>query len=116
MARLAVGLGSGSEGPFAAALAALCRTADGDEAADAILDDALDVLRTVDAKHRLALCLRWAAEIDIAAGRFARALDRAEQSLELATAINRPSDIALARVAIAAARRAAAGPAQAAAA
>jgi DNA-binding SARP family transcriptional activator len=116
MARLAVGLGSGSEGPFAAALAALCRMAEGDEAADAILDDALDVLRTVDAKHRLALCLRWSAEIDIAAGRFARALRRAEQSLALATAINRPSDIALARVAIAAARHAAGDPAQAAAA
>lgn len=115
MIRLAEKLGGGSEAPFAAALGALCRMAEGDEAADAVLDDALQVLRTVDAKHRQALCLRWAAEIDTAAGRVARALQRGKDSLALATAINRPSDIALARVAIAAAGRAAGDPARSAA-
>lgn len=113
MVSLSEKLGAGSEAPFASALAALCRLAEGDNTADRILDNAIEVLRTFDAKHRLALCLRWAAEFDIAAGRLARALDRAEQSLALATAINRPSDIALARVAIAAARSAAGDPAHA---
>lgn len=109
MVRLAEKFGGGSEAPFAAALAALCRVAEGDEAADAALSDALEALRVVDAKHRLALCLRWAAEVDIAGGRIERGRERAERSLALAIAINRPSDIALARVAIAEAIRGAGG-------
>jgi tetratricopeptide (TPR) repeat protein len=100
MLRLAGRLAPGSEAPFAEALLALCRIKRGMADAEADLDRALAALRLADAKRRLLLCLRWAAEIDAVAGRCDRAMARGAESLALAMALDRKSDIALARAAI----------------
>jgi DNA-binding SARP family transcriptional activator/tetratricopeptide (TPR) repeat protein len=106
MANLARRLGPGSEGPFASALAALCRMAIAGPAASIDLDTALDALRHADAKHRLSFMLSAAAAIDLDQERPGAARVRAEESLLLATAINSPSHIALAEAAVSAAIRA----------
>lgn len=98
LVRLADKLSTGSEGPFARALAALCRLASDDPEADAKLTSALVDLANADAKRRLALCLRSAARVDLDQGRADRGWVRAEESLRLAKLLDRPSDIALSRV------------------
>jgi len=98
LVRLADKLSAGSEGPFAHALAALCRLALDDPRADSELASALVDLANADAKRRLALCLRSAAKVDLDQGRTERAWLRAEESLRLAKLLDRPSDIALARI------------------
>ena len=57
----------GSEGPFAHAMSALCDFALTDDAGE--LETALDALRDVDAKHRLAYTLTRAAQLDCDRGR-----------------------------------------------
>jgi DNA-binding SARP family transcriptional activator len=89
----------GSEAPFARALEGLCRYALDDD--DTGLDAALEELRVVDAKHRLACVLTRAALLDVERGRFARAVARAEEALACAEALERASDVVLARVALA---------------
>ena len=98
LVRLAKKLSTGSEAPFAHALAALCRLAADDPEADAELTSALADLANADAKRRLALCLRTAAKVDLDQGRVDRAWSRAVESLRLAELLDRPSDIALARI------------------
>ena len=93
-------LGEGSEAPYARALVALCALA-ADAAAGAALDAALDALRVADAKQRLGHALLCAAELDLQQGRAAAARARAAEALELATLLERPSDVVLARVALA---------------
>jgi tetratricopeptide (TPR) repeat protein len=66
----------GSEGPFAQALEAVCTYAIEGESAN--LERALDELRGVDAKHRLAYALTRAAMIDFDQGQFETALARAQ--------------------------------------
>jgi hypothetical protein len=99
-------LRDGSEAPFARALAALLRdAADRDTAADGSgadgsLDEALDALRAADSKYRLAFILTRASLADIASGNPARARRRAAEALACARSLERPSEIALARVAL----------------
>lgn len=94
----------GSERPFAYALDALCRYAlDGD---DAGLDAALDAVRAADAKHRLAYALTRAALLDVERRRTGAAIRRAGEALACAEALDRASEVALARIALASACRA----------
>jgi DNA-binding SARP family transcriptional activator len=98
-------LREGSEAPFARALQAVCRYAlDRD---DAGLEPALEELRAVDAKHRLAYALTRAALLDVERGRPDRAIERAREALACAEALERATDILLAHVALARAHEAA---------
>lgn len=85
----------GSEGPFAHALMALCDYAIDDDS-DA-LGKALENLRVVDAKHRLAYTLTRAAQLDFERGRFEDAARRASEALGYATLLHRATEMALAR-------------------
>jgi DNA-binding SARP family transcriptional activator len=95
----------GSEGPFSRALQGLCHYAETDD--DGPLDAAIEELRVVDAKHRLAYSLTRAALLDIERGRADVATARASEALEYAEALNRSTEIVLAHVALARARQAA---------
>ncbi|MGD8808572.1 MAG: AAA family ATPase, partial [Gammaproteobacteria bacterium] len=97
-------LRSGSEGPFARALDALCEYAIGGE--DTVIDAAVEDLRGVDAKHRLAYVLTRAAMIDLDRQDFAAALTRAGEALENASILERATDMLLAHVVIAKAHKA----------
>jgi DNA-binding SARP family transcriptional activator/tetratricopeptide (TPR) repeat protein len=98
-------LREGSEAPFARALQSVCRYAlDRDDAA---LGPALEELRAVDAKHRLAYALTRAALLDVERGRPERAIERASEALECAEALERGTDVLLAHVALAEAHEAA---------
>jgi DNA-binding SARP family transcriptional activator len=101
-------LREGSEAPFARTLHALCRLWRKDVAAEDDLDAALDTLRIADAKHRLAVALTCAADLDLESGRLDRAQARAEEALHIATILERHSDETLAQATlarVAAARR-----------
>jgi DNA-binding SARP family transcriptional activator len=91
-------LRDGSEEPFARAVAALCRLARGDAAQEAALESAIDALRVVDAKHRLAFALRGAAELGLARGDAARAAARADEALRMASVLQHASEQAMARI------------------
>jgi len=104
----------GSEAPFATGLLALVRCAAGD-AADAELDAACAVLATVDAKQRLAYLCSRAAWLDVERAAPARAIDRARCALAGAEALERATDIVLARAVLARAALAAGDAAAAAA-
>ena len=109
-ARLAdelVALGSrfreGSEAPFAEALAALARYGGKQPAADSAtdkLDAAIEELRAADSKFRLAFVLTRAALADLERGDASCATSRASEALENARAVDRPSEVTLARVAL----------------
>ncbi|MBW2422797.1 MAG: AAA family ATPase [Deltaproteobacteria bacterium] len=105
-------LREGSEAPFARALQGLCRYAIEDD--DRGLEPALEELRLVDAKHRLACVLTRVALLDVERGRIERAIERASEALACAEVLERATDIVLAHVALAEAL-AAAGDASAAA-
>ncbi len=92
-------LREGSEAPFARALDGLCRYALEDRPDDLVA--ALEDLRVVDAKHRLAYTLTRAAELDIERGRFQEAVARAEEALCCAETLQRATEMMLARVALA---------------
>src|SRR5690606_5617535 len=78
---------------------ALCGYAlDGTAAA---LHAALEELRIVDAKHRLAYTLTRAALIDLDRRRLDAAVARAAEALEYAEALGRPTEIMLAHFALA---------------
>lgn len=85
----------GSEGPFARALSALCRYALYDDCKK--LEPALQELRVVDAKHRLAYTLIRAARLDLERGRLQDAARRATEALEYASLLQRATEMALAR-------------------
>jgi len=96
-------LREGSERPFAYALDALCEYALTDDAAP--LETALVALRAADAKHRLAFTLTRAARLDLDRQRPDDAVARASEALSCAEALERPSEIVLAHVVLAEARR-----------
>lgn len=96
LASLGERLREGSEGPFAAALVALCRHARDQDGALAALDAAIERLRTVDAKQRLGYVLTRAAQLDIARGQWTRARTFAREALQLAEVLGRPSEFYLA--------------------
>jgi len=85
----------GSEGPFAQALTALCDYAISDDSEG--LTAALESLRVVDAKHRLAYTLTRAAQLDYERGRLDDAKRHATEALEYATLLHRATEMALAR-------------------
>jgi hypothetical protein len=97
-------LREGSEAPFAESLDGLCRYALNDE--QTALDDALQGLRDVDAKHRLAYLLNRAAEVDLARGRPDRAADRAREALSHASVLDRRTEMLVACVCLARAHQA----------
>jgi DNA-binding SARP family transcriptional activator len=96
-------LREGSERPFAYALDALCEYALADDVAP--LEAALVQLRAADAKHRLAFTLTRAARVDLERRRPDAAIARASEALSCAEALDRPSEIVLAHVVLAEARR-----------
>jgi len=89
----------GSEAPFARAMTALCEFALTDQAAG--LESALQDLRAVDAKYRLAYILTRAAQLDCERGRLERAAERAGEALEYATLLQRATEMALAHAVLA---------------
>jgi DNA-binding SARP family transcriptional activator len=101
-------LRSGSEAPFARALAAICASALGENAAG--LEPALDELRQVDAKHRLAYALTKAATLDLEHDRVGLAIERGEEALANAEILERATDMLLARLVLAQAYRAQGDP------
>jgi len=115
LAPVAAKLGAGSEGPFGDALAALAAYGLEAKGAAARLEAACTALRDIDAKSLLAWTRNAAAEIDLTAGRFARARAHAEAARAVAVAVERPSEVWLAD-ALAARAAAAAGDAEGAAA
>jgi hypothetical protein len=94
-------LRDGSELPAARALLALCRYARDASVGCSQLDEALAALRAADAKQRMVSVLINVAQIELERGDAARARERAEEAVSLAQRIERPSDIALARVTLA---------------
>jgi tetratricopeptide (TPR) repeat protein len=92
---------AGAEAPAGRGLRALVQLLAGSDAAADELRASLEELRTADAKYELAYLLtRWAAH-DLDVKRCERARPNAEAALEVARAIRRPSETALARVALA---------------
>jgi tetratricopeptide (TPR) repeat protein len=89
-------LRSGSEAPFARALAAVCDYAQGAETP--ALEAALEELRSVDAKHRLAYALTRAAMIDLRQDRPEQARARAKEALTNAEVLERATDMLLAHL------------------
>ncbi|HEY8431705.1 MAG TPA: hypothetical protein VIL20_25170, partial [Sandaracinaceae bacterium] len=94
-------LRGGSEAPVARGLAALLDYVIGAEGASDALEAALGELRAIDTKQRLAYALLLAAEVDLDRGRALIARARAEEALNFALALSRPSDVALARALVA---------------
>jgi hypothetical protein len=70
------------------------------------LAGALERLRLIDAKQRLCFALLVAAELDLETERFETAHERATEALHLASLLQRPSEIVLARCLLARASRA----------
>jgi predicted ATPase/DNA-binding SARP family transcriptional activator len=97
LGELAAKLRQGSEVPFARCLAALAATDSGKNVA-AEVDSALESLRMADAKHRLAYGLLRAANSDYRRADIERARSRSEEALRLAEALERPTEIVMARV------------------
>ena len=91
----------GSELPFARVVDALCRSAEGDQAADPELEAALAALAAADAKHRLAFALNQAACLDLGHGRLDRACCRATEALRLAELLALPTERTIAHVRLA---------------
>jgi predicted ATPase/DNA-binding SARP family transcriptional activator len=94
----------GSEGPFARVLFALAQLAL-DKDAGSALQRALSELRIADAKHRLAFGLSRAAAWCNRTGRAQEAAAMANEALEIARLLERPSDIVLALAELANAQR-----------
>jgi len=92
-------LREGSEAPFARALDGLCSYASGNT--DEALNLALDELRIVDAKHRLAYALNRAAQIDLLQERADSAVRRCEEALAHAEILDRSTEILVARTTLA---------------
>ena len=97
LGELAAKLRQGSEMPFARCLAALAATDSGKEVAGDV-DSSLESLRMTDAKHRLAYGLLRAANSDFRGEDIERARSRSEEALRLAEALERPTEIVMARV------------------
>jgi predicted ATPase/DNA-binding SARP family transcriptional activator len=94
MARVAAKMGEGSEAPIAAMLQALTDWMLGEPDADDRVEDAIAVLRRIDAKALLSRALLIAAAIDLDAGYVDRAANRAEEALLAAEVVGRRSEIA----------------------
>ena len=92
-------LREGSERPFAQALSGLCDYALlGDTAG---LEAAIEELRIVDAKYRLAYALTRAALIDCERGHKSAAEERAGEAMEYAQILERPTEMLIAHAVLA---------------
>jgi DNA-binding SARP family transcriptional activator len=109
--RLGERVSAGSEGPMAAALMALATYACSTASTSDEIDVAVDALRAVDAKYRLAFVSSRTALLAAERGAGAWAHGLAEVALAAATALGRPSEVAFARAAMARVKRARAEPA-----
>ncbi|KPK16018.1 MAG: hypothetical protein AMJ62_07505 [Myxococcales bacterium SG8_38] len=90
-------LREGSERPLGRAMLALCRYRKDDVDYRRALDDALQALREVDAKQRLAFALTQAATIESERGELESAAARAREAADLGQVLQQPSETALAR-------------------
>ncbi len=95
MVELGEKLREGSEGPYSRAIAGFCQYASGGTA-DA-LEEGLQELRVVDAKHRLAYTLVKVAQMEMGQGLCKQAAERATEALEYAALLRRATEMALAR-------------------
>jgi tetratricopeptide (TPR) repeat protein len=95
---LASKLREGSEEPLARAVYGLCLYHDRDD--PEMLNQAIEDLRIVDAKHRLAYSQSRAAMIDLERGRFESARMRAEEALSCAERLQRPTEMLIAHLAL----------------
>jgi hypothetical protein len=93
---MAARLSEGSEAPFAAALDALARLADGRPGADAAVDRAIADLIDADCKHQLAYVLNTAAALDLDRGRLDTTRARAEKARATARTAARPAEVVVA--------------------
>lgn len=91
----------GSEAPFARALSAVLKCAQGQENACQLVDDALGDLRLADAKLRLAFVQCRTARYNLAGGQYEMAATRAREALDCALVMGRKTEIALARAVLA---------------
>ncbi|HKX55045.1 MAG TPA: hypothetical protein VJN01_03045, partial [Xanthomonadales bacterium] len=98
LCELAGKIREGSEEPLARALYGLCLYHDSDKSGP--LDQAIEDLRIVDAKHRLAYIQSRAALIELERGRFESARNRAREALSCAELLQRPSEMLIAHVAL----------------
>jgi tetratricopeptide (TPR) repeat protein len=89
-------LREGSERPLGRAMLALCRYRKDASDYRTALEEALQSLREVDAKQRLAFVLTQAASIESERGQLESALERAKEAVGLATVLEQPSEMALA--------------------
>jgi hypothetical protein len=94
-------LRGGSEAPFARALVALTACATGETDGQANLEAAIDELRMVDAKHRLAWSLTRASVCELGRGLIDTARAHAEEALSIDEYLEHASDITITRVALA---------------
>jgi DNA-binding SARP family transcriptional activator len=90
-------LRDGSERPLGRAMLAICRYRKDKADYRPALEDALQSLREVDAKQRLAFVLTQAALVESARGQLDIASARAEEAVELGKILEQPSEMALAR-------------------
>lgn len=90
-------LREGSERPLGRAMLALCRYQKGETSRRAELEEALQELRDVDAKQRLAFVLTQAAAVESERGDFESAAARASEAESIGRILQQPSESALAR-------------------
>lgn len=90
-------LREGSEAPLGRAMLALCRYQKGEVDHRNALEDALQELRDVDAKQRLAFVLTQAAAIESERGDLTTAAARAAEAEAISRVLQQPSEAALAR-------------------
>lgn len=95
---LACKIREGSEEPLSRALYGLCIYHNSDN--HEVLDQAIEDLRIVDAKYRLAYAQSRAAIIDLERGRFDSARTRALEALACAELLQRPTEMLIAHVAL----------------
>jgi hypothetical protein len=101
LAAVATKIGEGSEAPFAATLEALSSLMVGDAKASARFDEAIAVLRQIDAKALLSRALAFAALFDLETRNLPRAAGRAQEALAAAEVVGRRSEIVIARAILA---------------
>ena len=90
-------LRDGSERPLGRAMVALCRYRREQGNHRTALEDALQELREIDAKQRLAFVLTQAATVESERGELESAAARAAEAAELGKILQQPSEAALAR-------------------
>jgi hypothetical protein len=97
LAEIGEKLREGSEGPLGRAMLALCRYQKGEVDHRHALEHALQELRDVDAKQRLAFVLTQAAAIESERGDLESAAGRAAEAAAISRVLQQPSEAALAR-------------------